>query len=307
MSPAEERAHHRLAAERAGLQVPEFVSPEHHHAVLGGLRLHYLDWGTAGRLPALFLHGGGQTARTWDLPCLALRGEFHCLALDQRGHGDSEWSPTSDYAPEQHAEDFLRLLDALAIERAVVVGMSMGCLNGLTFAALHPERVAAFVAVDAGPWVRVEGAQPIIDFVTTADGGESLEAFVEHALRFNPRRDRRLLEVSLRHNLRVRADGRLTWKTDRREPLRFERMRDTLAGLRERLAAIDCPTLVLRGAESEVFLDEHAARFAEAVPQGRWERVEGAGHTIQGDAPGALVAAIRRFLGLAPSPERPPA
>src|SRR5262245_1878470 len=89
---AEDLAHHRSAAELAGLEIPEFVAPEHHDVVLGGLRLHYLDWGTAGHPPALFLHGGGQTARTWDLCCLALRPELRCIALDQRGHGDSEWS-----------------------------------------------------------------------------------------------------------------------------------------------------------------------------------------------------------------------
>jgi pimeloyl-ACP methyl ester carboxylesterase len=150
VSPAEERAHH----DRAGLEIPDFVSPGHHNWVLEGLRLHCLDWGIAGRPPLLFLHGGGQTARTWDLACLALRSDYHCLALDQRGHGDSEWSYDFDYSPESHARNFVRLLDVLQIERAVVVGMSMGCINGLQLAIAHPDRVAAFVAVDAGPWVR---------------------------------------------------------------------------------------------------------------------------------------------------------
>jgi esterase len=296
LDPAEERAHHELAAERAGLAIAEFVEPDDRHVVLGGLRLHYLDWGTEGRPPALFLHGGGQTARTWDLPCLALRRELHCIALDQRGHGDSEWAYDFAYAPEHHAEDFAALLDHRGVERAIVVGMSMGCLNGLAFALAHPERVAAFVAVDAGPWVQMEGGRRIVEFVREADGGGDLEAWVAAAQRFNPRRDARLLRRSLLHNLRALPDGTLTWKTDRRRPPDLAAMHGRLESLRARLGEIRCPTLVVRGAESDVFSDADAERFAAALPDGRWVRVAGAGHTVQGDQPAALVREVRAFL-----------
>ena len=296
----EEHAHHQLAAQLAGIEIPEFVAPAHLHRVVDGLRLHCLDWGMASRPPVLFLHGGSQTARTWDLACLALREEFHCLALDQRGHGDSEWSYALDYSPESHTRDCVGLLDALQIERAVVVGMSMGCINGMQLAASHPDRVAALVAVDAGPWVRTEGMRPIREFVEDADGAETLDALVEKALRFNPRRDRRLLAVSLRHNLRALPDGRLHWKTDRRLAVGLPTMMKWLEDLRARVGDIRCPTLILRGAESKVFFDEDAARFADALPRARWARIEGAGHSIQGDAPAAMVREIRSFLARLP-------
>jgi pimeloyl-ACP methyl ester carboxylesterase len=295
-SLVEVQAHQRAAAKLAGLSIPEFTAPIHRHTVVNALRLHSLDWGRANERPVLFLHGGGQTARTWDLACLALRDDFHCLALDQRGHGDSEWSYDFDYAPECHARDFEGFLDAEGIDRVAVVGMSMGCLNGLHFALRHPERVSAFVAVDAGPWVQIEAGRHIADFMAQSDGARSLEVLVEHALRFNPRRDPRLLRVSLRHNLRRLPDGRLTWKADRRRPTDFDRMRRSLEALQERVAELRCPTLILRGAESRVFLDDHAERFARAAPNARWLRIEGAGHTIQGDAPAAMVRAIRSFL-----------
>lgn len=294
--PSEQRAHHELAAELAGIEICDYVAATHHHVVLRGMRFHYLDWGECGRPPALFLHGGAQTARTWDLPCLALRRELRCLALDQRGHGDSEWSYSFDYAADSHAGDFAALLDHLGIERAVVVGMSMGCLNGLHFAARWPERVSAFIAVDAGPWVRLEGGRRIVDFVQSADGSPSLEEWITRARRFNPRRDPRLLRQSLLHNLRRLPDGTLTWKTDHRRPLDVDAMTSRLEALRELLPLITCPTLVLRGAESDVFLDEDAARFSDALPSARWTRIEGAGHTIQGDQPAALVREIRGFL-----------
>jgi pimeloyl-ACP methyl ester carboxylesterase len=296
LTPSEQLAHHRLAAELAGIEIPDYVAPTHHHSVQNGMRFHHLDWGETGRPPALFLHGGGQTARTWDLPCLALRRELRCLALDQRGHGDSEWSYAFDYSSDAHAGDVAALLDSLAIEQTVVVGMSMGCINGLHFAARWPERVAAFVAVDAGPWVRLDGGRRIIDFVESADRNATLEEWTEHARRFNPRRDTRLLRHSLLHNLRSLPDGTLTWKTDRRRPIGVDGIESRLDALRALLPRIECPTLILRGAESDVFLDEDAERFAAALPHARWTRVDGAGHTIQGDQPAALVREIRSFL-----------
>jgi pimeloyl-ACP methyl ester carboxylesterase len=295
-SPAEDRDYHRLAAEIAGLELPEIVAPRHEHVVLHGMRFHYLDWGRPGRPSALFLHGGGQTARTWDLCCLALRRELHCLALDQRGHGDSEWAYDFAYTPEDHAKDFAALLDHLGIARAVVIGMSMGCLNGLAFSVRHPERVSAFVAVDAGPWVRMEGARRLVEFVQGADGGARFEDWLEAACRFNPRRDPRLLRQGLLHNLRALPDGRLTWKTDRRRPIDPAVMESRLAALRAQLQRIRCPSLILRGAESDIFLDADAERFASALPDARWVRIAGAGHTIQGDQPAALVREVRAFL-----------
>ena len=95
-------SHLRAAIDVAGGDVDKVVLPADHDLVVDGLRLHYLDWGRNGRPPLLFLHGGGLTAHTWDLVCLALRANFHCLALDQRGHGDSEWSPVLDYGPDAH-------------------------------------------------------------------------------------------------------------------------------------------------------------------------------------------------------------
>jgi esterase len=296
VQPEPDATFHPFAAKLAGLDVPEFVAPLHHQVLLRDMRFHYLDWGTDGKLPTLFLHGGGQTARTWDLCCLALRRELRCIALDQRGHGDSEWSYAFHYTPADHAGDVLALLDHLKVERALVVGMSMGCLNGLAFALAHPERVAAFVAVDAGPWVQMEGGKRIALFTREAAESIDLDAWVAAAVRFNPRRDPRLLRQGLLHNLRELPDGSLTWKTDRRRWTDLDAMNARIEALRSQVGAIRCPVLILRGAESDVFSDADAERFAAALPDARWLRVEGAGHTVQGDQPAALVRALREFL-----------
>src|SRR5687767_7011519 len=99
---SEDERYLREAAELAGMALEEVVGPSRQYTEADGMRLHYLDWGTAGRPTVLFLHGGGLTAHTWDLVCLALRRDYHCLAVDLRGHGDSEWSPEADYRIEAH-------------------------------------------------------------------------------------------------------------------------------------------------------------------------------------------------------------
>jgi pimeloyl-ACP methyl ester carboxylesterase len=116
---------------------------------------------------------------------------------------------------------------------------------------------------------------------------------------FNPRRDRELLRLSLRHNLRQMPSGHWMWKYDQRHRGRFdqaayERRRQLLWSA---VAKVTCPTLVVRGAESDVFHDEDAERLARALPDGRWVKVEGAGHTVQGDNPAGLLRVLRTFLG----------
>ena len=294
---ADQLAHLELAAEVAGLDLPEIVLPSDHQILLGGMRLHYLDWGGAGT-PVVFLHGGGLTAHTWDLVCLALRDGRRCLALDQRGHGDSEWSPELDYGMDAHARDLEAFIKELRLQRPVLVGQSMGGMNALAYAARHSGELAGVVVVEAGPDVRESGAQRILDFVLGPGELDSVDDFVQRALAFNPSRDERLLRRSLLHNLRRLPDGRWTWKYDRRwmSPEGFQRLKSTLTSLREELPSIGCPVLVVRGARSDVFLDEDAAELAAALPNAEWIRIENAGHTVQGDNPGGLVDALRAWL-----------
>ena len=293
-----ERAHHELRSKIAGFEPIPFEPPQSCQVVLEGRRFHYLDWGVGAEDVVLFLHGGGQTARTWDAVCHAITAgqRRRAIALDQRGHGDSEWSYEFDYGPDAHARDVRALLDHLDLDRVAIVGMSMGCINGLRFALDHPDRVSSFTAVDAGPWINTGASRSIVDFVQSARELESVEAFVERAIAFNPRRHPELLRRSLRHNLRELPDGRWTWKTDWRRPADFlETVKRAIAALRGEVPHLACPLLVVRGAESEIFLDAQAERFAQAVPDGRWQRIEGAGHAVQGDHPQALVEALEAF------------
>src|SRR5262245_53880944 len=192
LGPEEFRLHLELSAATAGVALPEIVLPDAHDVVLGRMRLHYLDWGIAGRPPVLFLHGGGLNAHTWDLVCASLRAERHCLALDQRGHGESEWSPTMDYSTESQVADFDAFVERLGLERFVLVGMSLGGVNALAWAAKNSRRLAGLVVVDVGPEIRTDGVRKIRAFTSEATPLASVDEYIERAMSFNPRRNREL-------------------------------------------------------------------------------------------------------------------
>jgi pimeloyl-ACP methyl ester carboxylesterase len=296
---AEQLEHLKLAMEVAGLKGPEVVLPEDRELKVGNLRLHYLDWGNPDRPPMVFLHGGALTAHTWDVVCLALRNDYHCLALDQRGHGDSDWA--DDYSSERHAEDIHGFVEQLSIGRTVVIGQSMGGLNSIVYAGRGGERLAGLVIVDVGPELNYSGTKRIGDFIQSTPESESLDSFIQKAMEFNPRRNPVLLRRSLMHNLRKLPNGKWAWKWD---PNRMRsnpgQLQDHIAGMRRLWSHVDkigCPTLVMRGAKSDIFSDENAEKFASTLPKGRWVRIEDAGHTVQGDNPRAMLRELREFLG----------
>jgi pimeloyl-ACP methyl ester carboxylesterase len=299
LSAEEYRDHLASTAVRAGFDFDAVTLPNAREIRLGDMRFSYLDWGNDGARPILFLHGGALTAHTWDLCCLALRDEFHCVALDQRGHGDTDWAPDLDYSIAAQREDVKGFAERLGLDDFTLVGMSMGAINGLAYAIRYPQTLANLVLIDAGPQVRRPGSSRIRDFVNGGAEPASLDAIIERALAFNPRRDPLILRRSLMHNLRQDADGNWVWKYDRRrfQAMGGDRHGAERQGLADGLGNVTCPTLVVRGADSDVFHDEDAERLAAALPNGRWVKIPRAGHTVQGDNPKDLSAALREFLG----------
>ena len=303
LTPEEYREHLETTAVRAGFDFPGVVLPTSHEFHLGRMRFHYLDWGNRDRPTIVFLHGGALNAHTWDLVCLALRDDYHCVALDQRGHGDSDWAPLdesggADYSMEAQLGDTKGFADHLSLDKFILVGMSLGAINSLAFAVNHPERLSHLVIIDAGPEMRRPGSSRIRDFVRGVQETVTIEAIIEKALEFNPRRDPKILRRSLMHALRQQPDGTWKWKYDTRrfQALDQEKQRAARAALANGLSRITCPTLIVRGGESDVFHEEDGIRLAQRLPNGKFVTVPRAGHTVQGDNPKDLVAELRRFL-----------
>jgi len=295
---SDELEHLKRVARVAGVEPPEFALPESRHAVLEGMRFHYLDWGIEGNRVVVFLHGGAINAHTWDLVCLSLRNDYHCLALDQRGHGDSEWSPAMHYSIGDYVADIERFADRLELNDYVLIGMSLGAVVTASYASRHAGRLAAAVIIDAGPDPQVAGGQRIRDFVADTTELESIDDFVDKALVFNPRRDPQLLRRSLIYNLRRTPEGRWVRKNDTRHmgSTSIERMVEDARSHWDGVSKIACPALVVRGAESDIFRADDAEKLRDSLPHGRLVTIEGAGHSVQGDNPSALVYSLRKFF-----------
>jgi esterase len=299
MQPDEELEHLALAARISGVDV-EIVLPASHEIAMARMRLHYLDWGTVGRRPIVFLHGAALNAHTWDVVCLMLRQEHHCYAIDQRGHGESAWAEDADYSGDAHCRDIEGFVDSLGLDQFVLVGHSMGGFNAFNYAFHHSHRLAALVLVDAGPSMLTKGARRIVDFVTQTAELDSLEEVIEKAIAFNPRRDPRLLRRSLLHNFRQNHAGKWLRKTDLRmwqgAPNR-EQERKRLEERFRQAARVSCPTLIVRGGLSDVFTTEDAQKLATDFSDGHYAQVGDAGHTVQGDNPRVFAQVLSQFLG----------
>jgi len=267
-------------------------------ATIGNFSFHYLDWGTAGLPPLLCLHGITQTAHSWDEVAPALAQTHHVRALDQRGHGDSPWAPDGDYRLTTQSHDVEAFLRAIDAAPAVLIALSMGGLVALSLAARAPDLVGALVVVDIAPEVQRGGVENIRTFIAATDELDQFEDFVTRAHAFNPRRSLENIRERLHHNLKQLPSGRWTWKYDPalRNPARVG---EGMGDLWQQVAAIRCPVLIVRGAESDILAPEVAARFGGIVGA-EVRTVAGAGHSVMGDNPAGFLAAVEPFLASLP-------
>lgn len=270
--------------------------------VLRHLRFHFLEWGDADAPPVVLLHGGHQSSHSWDLFSLwlASRG-FRVLALDQRGHGDSEWARDVVYANSEMARDAQAFIEALRLQRPVLIGHSMGGRNAMLLVRNAPALLRALVIVDVGPEVSERGRAAIAGFVQGAQEFDDLEHFVRKVREYDPYRPRAHIERTVKYNMLERADGKYISKCDA-TPRRLELVRPSgpLENITlEEAGRFDLPVLLVRGAESNILEPEAAERFAAALPGGRLVTVPNAGHNVHGQNTLGFIAAIEGFLDAA--------
>ena len=270
-----------------------------HSATVGDLKLSYQEWGNPNAEPILMLHGFGVSGHMFDEFADRMQDRYRLIALDQRGHGDSDWSEEGDYTRNSFVEDVEGFRKALGLGRFILVGHSMGGLNAVTYVNRYPQHVRALVLVDVGPESAKEGVDNIVRFTRGPDELE-FEEFVELAHRFNQRRTLENIRERMRHRLKPTDNGKYTWKFDKR-------FRQPESGLRIGSEAgnddswslfrnVRVPTLLIRGAESDVLSQPIAERAAAEMQRTRLVVVPGAGHSVPGDNPDAFTEAVQDFL-----------
>lgn len=277
----------------------ESVEFRTHH----GITLRGEAWGNPADHPVILLHGGGQTRHAWGRTAKALgaRG-WRAIALDARGHGDSDWSVDGRYGLEDFVEDLRACVETLGA-RPAVVGASLGGMTALlTEARLGPEFLSELILVDITPKTEREGVDRIISFMRARpDGFGSLEEAADAVAGYLPHRQRPKDASGLGRNLRRGEDGRYRWHWD-------PRLLDMGNLGRERGAELDTdplseaarllriPTLLVRGRLSDIVSEEGVKHFIELVPHAEFVDVSEAGHMVAGDSNDIFTTAVVDFL-----------
>ncbi|SPM35406.1 Lysophospholipase, alpha-beta hydrolase superfamily [Mycobacterium rhizamassiliense] len=273
----------------------------------GGITLVADEWNRdargTGHPSILMLHGGGQNRHSWKNTGQILADSgYHVVALDSRGHGDSDRAPGADYAIETLQADVMNVLDAIG-GPVVLIGASMGGLTGILVAdSAGPDKVTGLVLVDVVPRYEKNGSARIRDFMlTNLKGFGSLEEAADAVAAYLPHRSKPRSPEGLKKNLRMR-DGRWYWHWDPAfmtapgdDPeLRTEHFE-------EAAVKIKVPILLIRGKLSDVVSPEGVRHFLETVPRAEFVELSNAGHTAAGDDndafSDAVVTFVRRLTG----------
>jgi pimeloyl-ACP methyl ester carboxylesterase len=286
------------------------LGPTSHSYISQRLRLHYVDWGNAEAPPLILVHGGRDHCRNWDWVARALRRDWHVIAPDLRGHGDSAYSPSGDYSMSAFVYDLAQLIHGQALAPVRIVAHSLGGNIALRYAGLYPEAVTRMVAIEglgSSPTMRARRAERPIDerLRRWIDDERALAgrqprryASIDDALARMQAENKHLTPTQARyltvHGVSQNEDGTYSWKFDNyvRGFSPIDISQDEQHALWGR---ITCPTLLIYGRESWASNpadDGRIAHFANA----RVATFERAGHWVHHDRLDAVLEELRGFL-----------
>ena len=266
-----------------------------------GLELVASEWGDVNDPLVILMHGGGQTRHAWGSTGEILsKSGFYVLSLDLRGHGDSQWHPDGDYLIESYKGDLVSILNQVG-KPASLVGASLGGMVSLSLASdlNKKDLVSALVMVDIGLYPNEKGSNEIVSFMQSGikgfanlnEASDAVSAYLPHRKR--PRDNR-----GLEKNLRLKEDGRYYWHWDPR--FLDERDSDNRENQKEkniRLAKnISIPTLLIRGALSNVVTQKEVDDFLTIIPHSEFQEIEKAAHMVAGDRNDIFANSAIKFL-----------
>lgn len=261
--------------------------------------------GEPGR-PVLLLHGGGQTRHAFDGPARRLaQAGFTGITVDQRGHGDSEWSAPGHYAFSDYGRDVVAVACAIRAETGLVpvaAGASMGGIASLLAIGTDPSALAGLILIDVTPRLDPGGVEKVQGFMRAhaVAGFASIEEAADAIAAYLPHRPRPKSLSGLRKNLRHDPDGRWRWHWD---PRFLDGPRPVSAGsvdveraLLDAAAGLAVPSLLVRGGQSELVSREHADEFLALAPHAEFVDIADARHMVAGDRNDIFGDAIVAFM-----------
>jgi len=241
----------------------------------------------------VLLHGLCGNAHHWDFFADSMKDDYHILALDQRGHGDSSWAES--YGPRDYVLDLEAFVDGVGLDNFVLIGHSMGGINAIIYTSRHPEQVSALVVVDIGPEIGRAGTERMErERAGEPEAFGSEEEAIAYMKRIEPRQSDDFIRHQAKYALKRDEKDRLVFKYDK--ALRSTELRSP-QWLWEYLNQVICPALLVHGIDSDMLTPEVADVVARSLASGSLVHIEHASHSVPGDNPEAFEKAVRDFLG----------
>lgn len=287
-----------------------FAGPTSNSFISQRLRLHYVDWGSPDKPPLILQHGGRDHCRSWDWVAEQLARDWHVIAPDLRGHGDSAWAPDGNYEMNMFVYDFAQLVHTLGHDQVTIVAHSLGGNIASRFTGLYPEKVRKLVNIEGlGPSPKVLAEREAKGYANR------FRNWIEQRRKASGRIPRRYLTIEAAfarmkeenafltdeqarhltvHGASRNEDGTWSWKFDPYLNVwPFENVPENRT--EELWRAIACPILLLYGADSWASNPETDGR-AKILQDYRVVEFENAGHWLHHDQFDRFMAEIRAFL-----------
>ncbi len=267
--------------------------PADRFVTVNGLRIHFLDWGAEAKPPLIMLHGIGRVAHTFDHIAPHFAPNYHVMAVDMRGHGDSDWDPKGAYLVEDYTKDIEGLAEQLHLRNITIWGNSTGGRVAQVFAGLHPELVSAVIAEDVGPERPTQVAESVTRQLKQEDekGWASEDELLAQLKTSNPRTPEEILRAYAQYGSKRRPDGRVIWKRDPAIGNGF-----VPTELWRFVREIKSPIIYVLGGRSTIVPAGTQDELKKALPQAQIVTIPGVGHYPSEENTQAYLAIVDKFL-----------
>lgn len=282
----------------AGLLARLAVCQTDHFITVNGLRLHYLDWGSTDKPPFIMLHGISRVAHQFDHLAPAFAANYHVMAIDMRGHGDSAWSPEGAYLVEDYVKDLEAFVTQLDLRNLTLLGNSTGGRVVQVYAGLHPDRMSRLIVEDVGPERTNEIASAFTRQVQNeANGWASEDELVAYLKKSNAKTPEPILRTYAHFASKQRDDGRIVWKRDPNLAKGF-----VPTELWRYVEKVRCPTIYILGGASRIVSPESQEKLKSTIPGVQIVVMPGLGHYPDQEATSEFIEIAQRFLNAASHP-----
>lgn len=268
------------------------MQPKKRYVSVNGLRLHYLDWNASSNRVMILLHGVMDNAHIWDSFAFSASNHLRIIALDQRGHGDSDWASPPAYSCTDYVKDLSGFIETLRVNGVILMGHSMGALHAIQYTTMKPEKVKGLIHVDIEPTPPPENREYLNGrYHTQPSSYHSIEDYLGKIRKSIQYSESDILRNFAASALKKENDGRFYIRFDK-EVLHYFDQYDLLPHVRD----IKCPTFIIRGEESIVMRQEKAQEMNQYISNSRLAEIPKAGHIVPIDNPKAFQQAVMDFL-----------